>query len=242
MRVEGGDRWFEVVRSILDDPTDEGWDDVDTEVREARDDIVRRAVRQGRDDLVRLQSRRTDGWTWGHQHKLNLESQTVGQSDLTPWRHCSTEVRGSCGSSAVVNATGWTADAGSRSTGASMRMVVSLGDLDDSPGSTSPVPAARLPRALHRPDRPLGRGGDPPLGVQPRGGAGGGEASWCWRRSRRTRRSDRRPPQKTVRPLGVTAAVTGRSCGSEGTSSSSSPSCSSAHTGVPTGTRPSARS
>ena len=53
-------------------------------MREARDDIVRRAVRQARDDLVRLQSRRTDGWTWGHQHTLDLESQTLGQSDLAP--------------------------------------------------------------------------------------------------------------------------------------------------------------
>ena len=122
------------VRSILDDPTAEWWDDVDTEVREARDDIVRRAVRQARDDLVRLQSRRTDGWTWGHQHTLDLESQTLGQSELAPvaalFNRGPWEVSGS---SSVVNATGWMADEGFEVTWVpSMRMVVSLGDLDDS--------------------------------------------------------------------------------------------------------------
>ncbi len=134
VRVEGGNRWFEVVRPILDDPTDAWWDDVGTEVREARDDILRQAVRQARDDLVRLQSRRTDGWNWGHQHTLDLENQTLGRSDVGPvealFNRGPWEVSGS---SAVVNATGWLADEGFAVTWVpSMRMVVSLGDLDTS--------------------------------------------------------------------------------------------------------------
>jgi penicillin amidase len=39
-------------------------------------------MRDARDELVHLQSRRTDGWTWGHQHTLTLENQTVGQSEI----------------------------------------------------------------------------------------------------------------------------------------------------------------
>ena len=48
----------------------------------------------------------------------------------------------------------------------SMRMVVSLADLDDSRWiNLTGVSGHALQRPLHRPDRPLGRGRDPALGV-----------------------------------------------------------------------------
>jgi penicillin amidase len=133
--VRGGDRWFEVVRGLLETPNSPWWDDLETEdVREGRDDILRQAMRDARDELVRLQSRRVDGWTWGHQHTLTLEHQTVGQSDVGmvaglvnrgPWQLP--------GGTAVVNANGWNAAEGYEVIWApSMRMVVSLGDLDES--------------------------------------------------------------------------------------------------------------
>jgi penicillin amidase len=133
--VSGGSRWFEVVRRLLKAPNDPWWDDVDTdEVREGRDDVLREAMREARDELVRLQSRRTDGWTWGHQHTLTLENQTLGQSDIGliarlvnrgTW-----EMGGGPG---VVNALGWDAAQGyDVSWVPSMRMVVSLADLDAS--------------------------------------------------------------------------------------------------------------
>jgi penicillin G amidase len=133
--VTGGDRWFEVVSRLLDEPGNPWWDDVETDgVREGRDDILRAAVREARDELVRLQSRRVDGWTWGHQHTLELENQSLGQSGIGlverllnrgPW-----ELGGGPG---IVDATSWGAELGYEVTAVpSMRMVVSLGDLDAS--------------------------------------------------------------------------------------------------------------
>ena len=81
------------------------------------------------------QSRRAVDWTWGHHHRLDLENQTLGQSDigLVQWlfNRGGYEVGGG---GEIVNATGWNAAAdGYEVTAApSMRMVVSLADLDDS--------------------------------------------------------------------------------------------------------------
>jgi penicillin amidase len=133
--VNGGERWFEVVRALLHQPGNAWWDDVATDgVREGRDDIVRAALRDARDELVRLQSRRVDGWTWGHQHTLELRNQTLGTSgnavaerllNRGPW-----QLGGSAG---VVDATSWDASKGYEATIVpSMRMVVSLADLDAS--------------------------------------------------------------------------------------------------------------
>jgi penicillin amidase len=132
---EGGDRWFEVVAGMLDRPNSEWWDDVDTpDVRESRDDIVEQAMKEARDELVRLQARSPEEWTWGHQHVLDLENQTVGQSDIGLVRRLLN--RGGYelgGGTSIVDATGWTAFEGYHVDWVpSMRMVVSMRDLDES--------------------------------------------------------------------------------------------------------------
>jgi penicillin amidase len=124
-----------VVRSILDDPSSRWWDDAATDdVVETRDDVLRLAMREARDELTRLQSRRAARWTWGHQHTLDLENQTLGVSDVGLVERLLNrggwEVGGSAG---VVDATGWDVREGYEVTTApSMRMVVSLADLDES--------------------------------------------------------------------------------------------------------------
>jgi len=133
--VRGGGRWFDVIATMLREPNNDWWDDADTvTVHEGRDDIIVQAVREARDELVRLQSRRPKSWTWGHQHQLHLENQTVGQSDIGliaalvnrgPWEMG--------GGTSIVDAVGWDASLGyDVSWVPSMRMVVSLADLDDS--------------------------------------------------------------------------------------------------------------
>jgi penicillin amidase len=133
---DGGGRWFEVLRKLLAEPDSPWWDDVTTDgVIESRDDILLRAMSDARDELTRLQARRAVDWTWGHQHRLDLESQTLGQSDsaLVRWlfNRGGHEVGGG---SEIVDATSWDAATGSYVVTAapSMRMVVSLADLDDS--------------------------------------------------------------------------------------------------------------
>ncbi|WP_460871805.1 penicillin acylase family protein [Nocardioides pakistanensis] len=132
---DGGDRWFEVMRRLLAEPENRWWDNTDTEtVVETRDEILFEAMAAARDELVRTQDRRVGNWTWGHHHRMDLENQTVGQSDigLVRWLFNRTGYEVGGGDS-IVNATGWTAPAGYQVDWApSMRMVVSMADLDES--------------------------------------------------------------------------------------------------------------
>jgi penicillin amidase len=131
---DGGDRWEAVVSDLLSRPADPWWDDVTTDRVETRDDILRAAMRDARDDLTRLQSLDADDWSWGRLHRLDLENQTLGQSGIGlverlvnrgPWP--------AAGGVTAVDATSWDAADGYTVTSApSMRMVVSLADLDES--------------------------------------------------------------------------------------------------------------
>ncbi|MDP9445033.1 MAG: penicillin acylase family protein [Actinomycetota bacterium] len=132
---DGDDRWFEVVRSLLSDPDNAWWDDVDTKgVRETRDDILMAAMTDARYEMTRRQARSPALWSWGHLHRLELVHQSLGESGIAPveWLFNRGPYQLGGGES-VVNATGWSADRGYQVDWApSMRMVVSLDDMDDS--------------------------------------------------------------------------------------------------------------
>ena len=132
---DGGQRWFAVVDGLLDRPADHWWDDVTTEgTTERRDDILRAALRAARDELTSRQSPNSDEWRWGDLHRLELRSSTLGESGIgiverlfnrAGWE--------AAGGGSAVNATSWDAAEGYQVSAApSMRMVVSLADLDDS--------------------------------------------------------------------------------------------------------------
>ncbi|HET7386310.1 MAG TPA: penicillin acylase family protein [Nocardioidaceae bacterium] len=132
----GDGRWFEVMRRLLAHPHSQWWDDVNTKDRvETRDDILTEALTNARDELVRLEARDPAKWSWGHLHQLDLENQTIGQSDIGLVRWLFN--RGGwqvAGTGSVVDATHWDAasDSYDVTAGPSMRMVVSLADLDKS--------------------------------------------------------------------------------------------------------------
>lgn len=132
---DGGDRWFEVMRTLLEEPDSVWWDDVTTDgVIEDRDAILRRAMQDARDDLVRHQARDPENWTWGHHHRMDLVHTPLGESGIgiVEWlfNRGGYEVGGG---DSIVNATGWTAPEGYDVDWApSMRMVVDLADLDAS--------------------------------------------------------------------------------------------------------------
>ncbi|MDX6302245.1 MAG: penicillin amidase [Nocardioidaceae bacterium] len=132
----GDGRWFEVMRRLLAHPDSAWWDDTNTdEVIEHRDDILAEAMSQAQDELVRRQARRAVDWTWGHQHQLDLDNQTVGRSDhgLVRWLFNRDGYQVG-GGSEVVDATSWNAAADDYhvTSAPSMRMVVSLADLGKS--------------------------------------------------------------------------------------------------------------
>jgi len=133
-RPDGEDRWFEVVRGLLERPDDPFWDDVRTKATETRDDVLHKAMRQSRDEMTRRLAKDADDWEWGRLHTLSLEDQTFGTSGIGPVEAIFN--RGPVatgGGSAIVQANGWDAAMGYQVDAVpSMRMVVDLSDLDAS--------------------------------------------------------------------------------------------------------------
>jgi penicillin G amidase len=132
---EGGQRWFAAVTGLLEDPTSTWWDDRTTDDEaETRDDVLRQAMRDARDDLTSRVALNPDDWTWGGLHQLDLRTSTLGQSGigLLEWIENREDYEVG-GSSSAVQATSWNAALGYEVTASpSMRMVVSLADLDES--------------------------------------------------------------------------------------------------------------
>ncbi|WP_432176409.1 penicillin acylase family protein [Streptomyces sp. Tue6028] len=134
---DGGDRWFEVVRKIVDDEDNDWWQSPKTRTDRAtdtRDELFGRAMKDARWELTAKLGKDIDTWSWGRLHRLFLKNQTMGTEgpaflkymlNRGPWKLS--------GGEATVNATGWNAAGGYGVVWVpSMRMVVNLGDLDKS--------------------------------------------------------------------------------------------------------------
>jgi len=135
---DGGDRWFEVVRNLMDDPDSDWWTTPDAGPRDGadrnRDDLFARAMVDARWELTAKLGKDIDTWSWGRLHRLFLKNQTLGTEgpgflqyalNRGPWKLS--------GGEATVNASGWNAAGGYGVVWVpSMRMVVNLGDLDKS--------------------------------------------------------------------------------------------------------------
>jgi len=135
IQPDGGDFWFAAVQRLLSKPGDAWWDDRETEdVRETRDDILRQAMLDARDELTRRIARDSEDWSWGRLHRMNLKEQTLGSSGVGPLEWIfDRQGLPVAGGTSIVNATSWNAAEDYTVTAApSMRMVVSLADLDDS--------------------------------------------------------------------------------------------------------------
>lgn len=133
--IDGHDRWFEVMRTLLADPTNRWWDDVHTkDVVETRDDALKTALVEGIDEMQQRFGKDTATWRWGALHTLTLTNQTFGKSGIAPiemlFNRGPIEVGGS---SSVVNSTGWQLDKGYEVTWLpSMRQVLDLSNWDNS--------------------------------------------------------------------------------------------------------------
>jgi len=132
---DGGERWFNVVGTILEKPNNHWWDDVTTNGRtESRDDILAEAMRMARDELTMLQSRDPGEWKWGQLHQLELINPTLGESGIGAvealFNRGPFDLGGGGG---IIDATSWDATDGYDVTAVpSMRMVVDLDNFDRS--------------------------------------------------------------------------------------------------------------
>ncbi|QHC20633.1 penicillin acylase family protein [Streptomyces sp. GS7] len=134
---DGGDRWYEVVRNILDDPNNAWWKTEDRPGHPGlknRDQLLAQAMKDARYELTSKLGKNIDNWTWGRLHQMDLTNQTLGKDgpgflqglfNRGPWNLG--------GGEAAVDATGWNASGGYKVTWVpSMRMIVNLADLDKS--------------------------------------------------------------------------------------------------------------
>jgi penicillin amidase len=132
---DGGDRWFAVVQSIIDQPDSAWWDNPKTPRRETRDTILTAAMKKARLDLTAKLGKGVSTWTWGRLHTLTPTEQTLGTSGpgVVKWL-----LNGSseqlAGGSSVVDATSWDLSTGTFevTVAPSMRMVVDMADFDRS--------------------------------------------------------------------------------------------------------------
>ncbi|SEE23903.1 penicillin amidase [Streptomyces sp. 3213] len=134
---DGGDRWFEVVRKLMDDPTSDWWTTPKSGTRPGASNmnqLFKRAMIDARWELTAKLGKDVDTWSWGRLHRLFLKNQTLGTEgpaivqyilNRGPWKLS--------GGEATVNATGWNAAGGYGVVWVpSMRMVVNLDNFDKS--------------------------------------------------------------------------------------------------------------
>ncbi|RNL71529.1 penicillin acylase family protein [Streptomyces sp. I6] len=134
---DGGDRWYEVVRALMDVEDSEWWQAPRTRKDAAtttRDELFARAMQDARWELTAKLGKDVGSWSWGRLHQLTLKNQTLGTNGPGILRWMLNRGPWSLGGGeAAVNATGWNAAGGYDVTWVpSMRMVVNVGDWDKS--------------------------------------------------------------------------------------------------------------
>ncbi|MGW0015897.1 penicillin acylase family protein, partial [Streptomyces tendae] len=76
---DGGDRWFEVVRTLMDKPKSDWWTTPANGTRKGadhnRDDLFKRAMIDARWELTAKLGKDIDTWNWGRLHRLFLKNQ-----------------------------------------------------------------------------------------------------------------------------------------------------------------------
>lgn len=132
---EGGDRWFEVMRSLIQQENSFWWDDATTSNQvESREDILKRAFAEAVRELEKKQGNNPAKWKWGAFHTATFRNQSLGESGIAPLE--SLFNRGpfeTSGGSSIVNATGWDSKESFEVTWLpSMRMILDLSNLDAS--------------------------------------------------------------------------------------------------------------
>jgi penicillin amidase len=137
LQADGGARYMAAMLTLLKDPTNGWWDDRRTPgLVETRDEILRKALVQARLDLAKHLGKDPVTWSWGELHTLTEEHQVLG-GPTVPNVVRKVFNRGPVelgGGSSIVNANGWDASSGNFDVdwAPSMRMVVDLGNLDES--------------------------------------------------------------------------------------------------------------
>ena len=131
--LNGGDRAFAVVMSLVSQP-DSSWWSNPTYGTVSQDSMLRRVMTDAAAEATDLLGSNTADWQWGSIHTLQLKNASFGESGIAPLEWLFN--RGPyklAGGSSVVNAVGWDATQGYQVNWVpSMRQVISLQNFDDS--------------------------------------------------------------------------------------------------------------
>jgi len=121
---------FRIIETLISDPQNAWWDDVNTQNIEERDEILYRAFVEGIAELESLLGSNPDKWSWGDLHTSSFNHQMgIGPLGLLFNRGPFP----SSGGSSIVNANSWVESKGYDVVGLpSMRMIVDLSDLANS--------------------------------------------------------------------------------------------------------------
>ncbi|MBD2682462.1 MULTISPECIES: penicillin acylase family protein [Nostoc] len=146
---DGGDRWYAVVANLVKQPNSSWWDNRNTPKVENRDQIFRESLTKAVDELERLQGKDPKNWNWGKLHTVTFRNATFGKSGVAAIEALFN--RGgfaTAGNGETVNANRWRADESFEVTDIpSLRMIVDLGNLDNSLGIHTPGQSGH---AFHR--------------------------------------------------------------------------------------------
>ncbi|MFN6563587.1 MAG: penicillin acylase family protein [Nostoc sp. ChiSLP01] len=146
---DGGDRWYAVVANLVKQLNSSWWDNRNTPKVENRDQILEESFTKAVDELERIQGKDPKNWNWGKLHTVTFRHATLGKSGVAPIEALFN--RGgfaTAGNGETVNANRWQADKSFEVTDIpSLRMIVDLGNLDNSLGIHTPGQSGH---AFHR--------------------------------------------------------------------------------------------
>lgn len=129
----GGDRWFQVVQALVEQPQSAWWSDSALGVAN-RDEMIQHAADEAWKEATSRLGNDPSSWRWDSLHTLELTNASFGASGVAPieWLFNRGPYRVGGGSS-IVDATGWDASVGYEVDRVpSMRMVIDLADFDTS--------------------------------------------------------------------------------------------------------------
>lgn len=128
----GGDNWMDLVRHLIEDPSNDWWDDKASPQKENRDEIFQRAFAEAVSELESSLGNDPEGWKWGDLHTLTFHNEVMRNFPLVNQLFDRGPFQ-TAGGSDIVNATGWDASESYEVESLpSMRMIVDLSDLKNS--------------------------------------------------------------------------------------------------------------
>ena len=147
---DGSDRWYAVVRNLVQQPNNLWWDNRETPEAESRDEIFKLAFIAAVDELENTLGKNQEKWNWGELHKINFRNVTLGQSGVALIEKLFNRgTYATAGNGETVNANRWKANKSSFEVThiPSLRMIVDLEEFDKSQGIHS---TGQSGHAFHR--------------------------------------------------------------------------------------------